>query len=195
MNNNTSNSTLTHNTHQLQRQEKWIYMTIKEVKKLYWYYLLLLILSSLFISFSILYHFEFSENGFSVFWGIFMFAFPSGLLGATIYYIRKLYKSCIQNLVTPPTNDEGTTYRKIGAKAYFYFRPIISGILSSLINIGLLCGFYLINNYTEVDNKKYFLFIIVLSFYIGFCNGKIIIKIEEQSKDFANIIFKENKNE
>ena len=85
--------------HSLPNQEKWIILSTKELRFLFIYYMAILIISLSWIVFSVLFHYEFSENGFSNVVGIFMFAFPSGALGGGIYYIRKLYKSCIQNLV------------------------------------------------------------------------------------------------
>lgn len=191
------NSTVNGNKHSLTRQEKWINFTSTEIKHLFLYYILLLIFSLSWITFSVLYHYELSKDGFSNIIGIFMFACPGGLLGAVIYYIRKLYKSCIQNLIEVEVNDENAHIRKIGAKMYFYIRPIISGILAILVDMGFIAGFYFINNQPEINNDKFFLFIILISFYIGFCNGKIIINMEKRSEDVVNLIFKtkENKND
>lgn len=189
------NSEVNTNEHLLPRQEKWINFTPEETKHLFVYYIILLTFSSLWITFSVLYHYEFSEQGFSNIIGIFMFACPGGLLGAVIYYIRKLYKSCIQNLIEVKSDDKAF-FRKLGTKMYFYIRPIISGILAILIDMGFIAGFYFINNQPEINNDKFFLFIVLISFYIGFCNGKIIINLEKRSEDIADFILKgkENKN-
>ena len=74
---------------------------------------------------------------------------------------------------------------------YFYVRPIFSAILASLVNMGIIAGFYIINNNPSINNEKFFLFIIVLSFYIGFCNGKIFVKMDKQGESFAHLIVKE----
>ncbi len=181
------------NEHLLPRQERWINFTSKEIKHLFVYYTVILIFSLLWITFSVIYHYELSEQGFSDIVGIFMFACPGGLLGAVIYYIRKLYKSCIQNLIEVKSDDDAR-FRKIGAKMYFYIRPIISGILAILVDMGFIAGFYFINNQPEISNDKFFLFIILISFYIGFCNGKIIINMEKRSEDVASFIFKTKEN-
>jgi len=184
------------NKHLLPWQEKWINLTSKEIKHLFFYYVVLLIISIIWIAFSVLYHYEFSENGFSNIIGIFMFACPGGLLGAVIYYIRKLYKSCIQGLVKVKS-DEDSIFIKLGAKMYFYIRPIISLVLAMLVDMGFIAGFYFINNQPDINNDKFFLFIILVSFYVGFCNGKIIINLENRSEDVASFILKnkENKND
>ena len=184
------------NPHSLPTQEKWINMTAKEIRHLFAYYIIILFVSLLWMTISTLYHYVWSETGFPNVTGIFMFSFPSGVLGASVYYIRKLYKSCIQKLVVciPSDPDSEAYIRKIGAKIYFYFRPIISGILAILASIALVAGFYIVNNQPSVNNEKFFLFVILISFYIGFCNGKLILKMERQGNDVINAIFKEDKN-
>ena len=183
--------------HLLPLQEKWINMSADEIKCLFGYYIFVLILSLLWMTFSIIFHYEISENGFSNIVGIFMFAFPSGVLGASIYYIRKLYKSCIQKLVVDDPEDTSTEtkIRKIGAKVYFYIRPLISGILAILASVALIAGFFLVNNQPTINNEKFFLFVVLISFYIGFSNGKIIFRMEQQSGDVINAMFKESKND
>lgn len=183
--------------HALPNQEKWIIMSKKEVQHLFLYYIIIFAICLLWVTFSVLFHYEFSENGISNIFGIFMFAFPSGGLGGVMYYIRKLYKSCIQNIITESIEEskDNTYIRKIGGKMYFYVRPVFSAVLAAMVNVGTISGFYLINNNPSINNEKFFLFTIVLSFYIGFCNGKILIKMDKQSDTFANLIIKENKNE
>lgn len=184
------------NSHLLPLQEKWINMNVKEVKHLIAYYIFLLLISLLWMLFSIVYHYELSENGFPNVIGILMFAFPSGVLGATIYYIRKLYKSCLQKIVVdnPEDTSSETQLRKIGAKMYFYLRPLISGILAILASIAIIAGFFIVNNQPSINNEKFFLFIVLISFYIGFCNGKIIFKMEQQSGEVIDSVFKESKD-
>lgn len=184
------------NMHLLPLQEKWINMDETEIKHLFRYYICALIVSLLWVLLSTAYHYVLSENGFPDIIGIYMFAFPSGVLGATIYYIRKLYKSCIQGLVADNQNDNDSEakMRKIGAKMYFYLRPLISGILAILAGIAIVAGFFIVNNQPTINNEKFFLYIILISFYIGFCNGKIIFKMEQQSSEIVDTVFKENKD-
>lgn len=184
------------NYHALPNQERWINLNESEVKHLFVYYIILLIFSMLWLSFSVLYHYELGSKGFSNILGVFMFAFPAGVAGATIYYIRKLYKSCIQNLVYPisDTQDIDARIRKIGTKMYFYLRPVISGILALLIDMGIIAGFCFINNQPDIDNNKFFLFVIIVSFYVGFGNGKIILNMEKKSEDVVGFIFKGKEN-
>ena len=78
---------------------------------------------------------------------------------------------------------------------YFYIRPVFSAILAVITNMGTIAGFFLINNTPSINNDKFFLFTIVLSFYIGFCNGKILVGMDKQRDAFSRLIIKENINE
>lgn len=171
--------------------QKWMNLTKKEVKHLFAYYIFLLSVSFIWFIFDLLYHYSFNETGFSIVIGVLLFAFPCGIVGASIYYIRKLYKSCLQDLVVDLPNDD---YHKLGAKMYFYIRPIISGILAVLINIGIIGGFYMFVNNMSVNDERFFVFVSLTSFYIGYCNGKLILKLDENGEKLINSIFKENKN-
>ena len=70
------------NPHLLPLQEQWINMSVKEIKHLFAYYIITLIVSLLWILFSVPYHYKLSENGFSNMVGLF---FSSSVLGAIIY--------------------------------------------------------------------------------------------------------------
>ncbi len=183
-------------SHLLPLQEKWINMSPKEIRRLFGYYIIILSISLLGLVFSIVYHYDLSKNGFTESQGILAFAFPGGVLGASIYYIRKLYKSCIQGIVVDNSKDTSTEaqLRKIGAKMYFYLRPLISGILAIIVSIAIIAGFFVINNQPSINNEKFFLFIALISFYIGFCNGKIIIKMEQHSNEAIDSVLKEQKD-
>ena len=183
--------------HSLANQEKWIIMSPKEVYHLFFYYVSILVVSLLTIAFSLFYHYEYSKEALSDTIGIFVFALPSGALGGVVYYIRKLYKSCIQNIIVENIEEstDNTYIRKIGAKMYFYIRPVFSAILAVITNMGTIAGFFLINNTPSINNDKFFLFTIVLSFYIGFCNGKILVGMDKQRDAFSRLIIKENINE
>lgn len=182
-------------SHKLPNQEKWIRLTVKEANCLFAFYVFMLILSSGWLFYSLIYHFDLSENGFSIILGILMFSCSGGLLGSTIYYIRKLYKSCIQNLVTDSkSNPDNTEHRKAGTKMYFYIRPFIGMVLSVIINLGVIGGFYIIGNQPDLNNNRFFLFVLLLSFYIGFCNGKVLVNINKHGNDIIDYIFKEENN-
>lgn len=178
------------NKHMLENQEKWINFSYEETKRLFVYYLILLLISICWLVCSLVYNYKISERCFSNVVGILMFSFPSGLLGGCVYYIRKLYKSCIQELVVDLGDNKN--YRKLGAKIYFYSRPIISSVLATLVNLGIVAGFYVINNQPDINSDRFFLFILLIAFYIGFCNGKVIIRIDKHGEEIIDLILRES---
>jgi hypothetical protein len=178
---------------QLNEQEQWIHLNLNECKHLFLYYFLSLLVSFVIFIASIIFHYTISS--FNQIIGLILFSILGGLMGSNIYYIRKLYKSCIQFLISPSEENFEHEIRKIGAKAYFYTRPIISAILSLLISLGIYAGFYLFQNSPSISNEKYFIFCTLISFYIGFCNGKIIVDLDQQGESIINLLFGANKNE
>ena len=118
---------------QLNEQEQWIHLNLNECKHLFLYYFLSLLVSFVIFIASIIFHYTISS--FNQIIGLILFSILGGLMGSNIYYIRKLYKSCIQFLISPSEENFEHEIRKIGAKAYFYTRPIISAILSLLISL------------------------------------------------------------
>lgn len=174
---------------------KWIFLKQKEIKHLYLYYIIVLVLSFLWLCFSLVTNYVILENGFPKLVGILMLCFPGGVLGSVIYYIRKFYKSLIQNMVVSPNGLSDEMYnRALGAKLYFYLRPIISGILSVIINIGIISGLFFVNEGKDINNNNYFLMSVIISFFIGFSNGKLILKLDSFSENMINNLFKGNTN-
>lgn len=179
------------------RNHEWIHFTPKEVKCLFVYYVVLLIIASLWLTASVYLQYELEKPIFSKYFAIFMFACPGGLLGAVIYYIRKLYKACLHGeVIVPEIPNEEIHIKKIGAKIYFYSRPIISGILAIIMDMGILAGFYFITDQRNINDRTFYVFFILVSFYIGFCNGRVILNIEKKGNDMVNNLFKtpEDKN-
>lgn len=63
----------------------------------------------------------------------------SALIGNTIFYIRKLYKFCINDRFEPP-NGERERFNQLGISLYFLARPLFAIAFSSLIHIILKSG-------------------------------------------------------
>lgn len=90
------------NHHALPRQEKWIKLSIQETKHIFTYYFVMFIMALIGASFIIWQFIDCSKGNIGV---LLINSFAFGLLGSTFYYIRKLYKSCIQCLVDTEDND------------------------------------------------------------------------------------------
>lgn len=114
-----------------------------------------------------------------------IFSFVCGLIGSTFYYIRKLYKSCIQLLVD--TENEGNSIITLGAKIYFYFRPIMGATLAAFSVLGVYGGFFFLQDSPDINSEKFIIFSAIFSFVIGFSNGNVIVKLDKGKEKIANI--------
>lgn len=173
------------NPHALNNQEKWINLNKKEIKHIFIYYTTLLFVSFaagifLLVKFGVISVIEIELRvivGFSISWG---------LLGSTFYYIRKLYKSCIQELVN---DEEGVgSIKALGTKAYFYFRPIMGFILATVASVGIYGGFFVLQNQPSIIAERFYLFVSIFSFLIGFSNGKFIVKLDNSAEKMVQMI-------
>lgn len=171
--------------HALPNQEKWIKLSVSEVKHIFVYYIIIFLLSLAGCICLICYQFPslvttVHLNSLAIFSLIF------GLLGSTFYYIRKLYKSCIQLLVNA-VNDK-VSLVSLGTKVYFYIRPIMGATLAFIIILGIYGGFFFLQDQPSISGEKFYIFSAILSFVIGFSNGKIIVKLDHSSDKVAEIL-------
>lgn len=180
------------NQHALKNQEKWIKLNKKEVKSIFIYYGILFsgaLSAIVFIINKLSLQPSMIENGNNVLgiMNIIYLAFFSGLFGSTFYYIRKLYKSCIQLLVKYEIGEDAEI-QALGAKVYFYCRPIMGAALSMLVVLGIYGGFFVLLDQPTINADKFYLFIIIIAFLFGFSNGKIIIKLDNSTDKIADMI-------
>jgi phosphate/sulfate permease len=110
----------------------------------------------------------------------------TSVLGATVFYIRKLYKACINADMVKP-DSENDKLRQIGIFFYFFLRPIFSGIFSIIILIILKSGISILSTAKSLTIEFYYLSIIT-SFFIGFSSGDLIDKFEEVGKKIVTQI-------
>lgn len=173
-------------THKLPNQETWINLTRLELKRIFVYYIVLffiaLVTMILFIR-----RFTLTEVDEVQIFETTLFSFVSGLLGATFYYIRKLYKSCIQSLISTENSSIKST-EALGAKIYFYFRPIMGAVLSTLVILGFYGGFFVLLDQPAINSDKFYLFVALLAFGVGFSNGKIIVKMDNSTEKIAEML-------
>jgi hypothetical protein len=113
------------------------------------------------------------------------------LLGCSIYYIRKLYKSCINLDIQSPITDEDKI-RENGVLFYFLLRPIFSigfGVLLFLtFKIGLNS---VIQQYSLGDGFVYAC--MFFSFFIGYNAGDVVDHFEVIGTKIVTDVFKINK--
>lgn len=104
----------------------------------------------------------------------------SSILGATVFYIRKLYKSCInQDVVSPVSNED--KIRQIGVFFYFFLRPIFSVVFSIIVLVVIKAGISILSS-SKLLTADFFYFTIIISFFVGYSSGDLVDKFEEVGK-------------
>jgi hypothetical protein len=108
----------------------------------------------------------------------------SSLAGATIFYIRKLYKACINLDIVEPLSPEDRI-RQVGVFFYFFLRPAFSIVLSLVTIILIKSGIVLLTENSNIKSE-FLLFSSVISFFVGFSCGDYIDKLEVFGKNIVN---------
>lgn len=163
--------------------QNWFKLTIGNLKGLYFYYTLLLLIGLAVTVTVILYESLLNKlniSEISILGGI-----GTALLGSSIFYLRKLYKASINNLMSDPI-DNNDRKRQLGVLFYYYLRPLFAIIFSILFHLSLK-GSVAIISISEVilDSGMIYLTLIV-SFFLGFAAGDMITKIEIYSKSVVD---------
>ena len=70
----------------------------------------------------------------------------------------------------------------LGAKVYFYFRPIMGATLALFIILGIYGGFFFLQDQPAINTEKFYIFTALVAFIVGFSNGNIIVQLD-RSKD------------
>jgi hypothetical protein len=111
----------------------------------------------------------------------------TSLLGATIFYLRRLYKHCIQGLIRIPS--EGNSLQETGVFYYYYLRPFFAVAFSLLIHLSVKSGVHIMV-VKEANLETGFVYVVMLlSFFAGFASGDVISYLEDKSgKLLENVI-------
>lgn len=111
----------------------------------------------------------------------------TSLLGSVIYYLRKIYLICIHNNLE--TSDLVKGLRKFGTIIYFCVRPIFSVIVCIVIILGLSAGVFAFFISDGTLSPAFVDFCMVITFFLGISNGKLIDSLDKVGKGFINKIF------
>lgn len=102
-------------------------------------------------------------------------------IGSSIFYIRKIYKSCM-NLKFITDSSADCEIQRFGTVIYYLARPFFAIGFSILVVIGIKSGSMLTSK-NAVDLDDGFLYLTMFtSFFIGFSTGKFIKKLENKSE-------------
>jgi len=163
--------------------ENYFILSRRKIRGLFWYFGILLILGIGATIICMNYETLLKEQS------ITMVALIGGsgtaLVGASIFYLRKLYKSSINNILNAPADEKDKT-KEIGLFAYYLLRPIFAISFSILFQIGLKTSVSIVSVKETNLTEGMIYFSMIASFFIGFAAGDVISKLEEYSKDFVN---------
>jgi len=110
--------------------------------------------------------------------------FGMSLVGSTVFYLRKLYKSSIKKYVSiPQTDDE--KIRAVGVFVYFFLRPWFAIVFSLLILVILKSSIHSVTTKETQFNEGLIYLMMIISFFVGFAAGDVIIYLESKAKDIA----------
>lgn len=109
------------------------------------------------------------------------------LLGSSIFYIRKLYKACINLDIVEPNGNEDNI-RQSGIIFYFILRPIFSVALGLLLFLSFKIGVSAMVKSPEL-NDGFVYSCMFFSFFIGYSSGDVIDKLEKVGKNIVKKSF------
>ena len=167
-------------------KKDWFKLNSKNIYFLFTYYLILLILG-LVLSILALLH-ESLLNEYSITFRAILGGIGFSLIGSTIFYLRKLYKSCINLDISPPLNKDDIS-RKIGVIFYFILRPIFSVSFSILIILLLKVSVTIVTIKEPVLDVGFIYLTLFLSFFSGFSSGKFLSQLDNKGVAIIKKIF------
>lgn len=154
-------------------------MTKGVVSALVIYYVVFIIISLLILISTLIDEFHFYDNV-SILSKSILAAIFTASMGSSIFYLRKLYKACI-NLDIEYSKSEEDKLRQLGVILYFVFRPIFSMCFAVVMIVFFKSGMCYIAE-THVVNERFFHISILIAFFVGYSSGDLINKLEEKGK-------------
>lgn len=159
-------------------KNEWFKLRKSRIYLLFTYYILLLVGGIVFIAFFINDNISTIES--IVLKNIFFVAVIFSIIGSSAFYIRKLYKACINSDMTLPNGDTDSI-KEIGVMFYFILRPLFA-IVFCLLTLFIIKSGISILSEGELNNNRFFYFASIISFMIGYSCGDYIDQIEKIGK-------------
>ncbi len=163
--------------------ENYFILSRKKIRCLFWYFGILLIIGIAFSIFSLNHTFFYKELNItmvSLIGGV-----GTALIGSTIFYMRKLYKGSITNVLSEPKDSKDKT-KELGLFAYYLLRPVFAISFSIIFHIGLKASVSIVT-VIETNLAEGMIYLtMIASFFIGFAAGDVVSKLEDYSKDIVN---------
>lgn len=170
----------------LNQKNEWFKLNKAGRIFLYWY-LAILLSSSLISASLIVFYFEVLLEGFGIDKISILACLIFPLFGSSIFYIRKLYKACINlDLVEPKSNED--SIRQSGIIFYFVLRPIFSIGFGLLLYLSMKIGLNTLIISPNL-NEGFIYVCMFFSFFIGYSSGDVIDKFEKLGKNIVDNSF------
>lgn len=174
---------------EINTKHEWFRLTYNNAKSLFVYLILLLIISVVLTLLVVVDNAVLMDN-ITILNRSFLGAIATSLLGATIFYSRKLYKACINLDMTIPQN-ETDKFRQLGIVHYFVLRPLFAIGLAILTVLLIKSGIYVMTDNATI--KENFVFIVmVICFFVGYSAGDFIDVLEVRGKKVVENIVNGN---
>ena len=165
------------------QRKRTLYLSKGWMRVLFVYYIFILVSSLLIVFFVIFcdsaqYLRSSSANEKLAFFG----SIGMALMGASIFYIRKLYKLCFSDeLITSNVSDE-FAIRALGSTVYFIMRPIFSVGFAVLVVLGLRSGMVAVSGHPIELNATFVHISMFFSFFVGFLSGRFVKYLESKGE-------------
>lgn len=159
----------------------------KNIVKLFWYLGILLIigtLSSIFCITHDCFGLELDNSAVALLGGC-----STALMGAAIFYMRKLYKSSIKSILGEPS-DTNEKKNEIGLLVYYILRPVFAVCFSIVFLIALKASISTVVENNIIYAEGLVFLNMTTSFFIGFAAGDMIKKLEGKSKNVVDGVIK-----
>lgn len=115
-------------------------------------------------------------------------------VGSATYYIRKIYKSCIQGIIrNPEEKNELDKLQQLGVTVYYIIRPIFALGFSLLVIIGIKAGVLTMAKENTNLSEGFIYLCMFISFFCGFSSGDLLKILEQSGNKIFNKLF-DNEN-
>jgi hypothetical protein len=172
--------------------EEWLKLSNKRVRAIIVYYCILLVLGILGSIFALLSELNkwvgITDTSTIALIG----SLSISTIGSSTFYIRKMYKKCINSEVNQPGNEFNDKLQQLGVTVYFVIRPVFALGFSILVIIGLKAGILIMAQNDSILSSGFIYSAMFFSFFCGFSSGELINILERFGSTVLNNLFKVN---
>jgi hypothetical protein len=171
--------------------DKWFKLSLKSIIGIFVFSILIFVIG-MFLALMILFNKNIFVESQTLMTNTIVGCIGITFVGSSIFYVRKLYKSCIRADISFP-EGESDKLRQLGVMFYFLLRPFFSMGFTLLIVLGLKTGILVVTvKETKLDTGFIYLSMF-LSFFVGFSSGYFLNLLEDTGKTILTKLFSKEK--